>query len=177
MTEDELNKWFLDQKQITQDGCWKWTGVINGGYGRFTVKGKRWLTHRYSLRLYLNREIPKELEVRHICNNSICYNPEHLCEGSHFQNMQDMVQSNRQATGERLSKSLKGVRHINALGSKNHKSKLTEDDVLEIIKFRETSENICKFSKKYDVSKTQIKRIYTGESWSHLTGFKKMKLT
>ena len=53
--------------------------------------------------------------IRHICDNPMCINPEHLIKGTHNDNVQDRVNRNRSAYGE-----------------KNGRSKLTESQVIEI---------------------------------------------
>lgn len=166
MSDEELHKWFLSQKRICENGCWEWMGVINSGYGQLSVKGKRILAHRFSLQLHLNRPIPKDIEVRHMCHNSICFNPEHLEEGTHRQNMEDMVNASRQAKGEALSNKLKGIVHINGRGEKNGRSKLTERQVLDIR--TNTTKSNSMLSKEYGVSDTQIMRIRDGKTWKYL---------
>jgi hypothetical protein len=168
MTDEDLQKWFFEQKVINANNCWEWTGVINGGYGRLSIKGKRVLAHRYALMLHLNRPIPKEMEVRHICNNSKCFNPLHLEEGSHKQNMNDMVIANRQAQGSDLSNKLKGIPHVKARGQSNSNASLSESDALKILSLKGTTP-VKELSVLYGVSKNQITRIQNGKSWKHLS--------
>lgn len=67
--------WARVQKAET---CWLWTGVINdGGYGIFSVNGKRTRAHRFSWEL-ANSEIPEGMQVDHRCRNRECVNPAHL---------------------------------------------------------------------------------------------------
>jgi hypothetical protein len=166
MSDEELHKWFFSQKRICDNGCWEWTGVINCNYGQLSVKGKRILTHRYSLQLHLGREIPKGTEVRHMCHNTTCFNPEHLKEGTHSENMNDMVLASRQAKGNELSQKLKGIQHINGRGEKNGRSKLTEHDVLQIR--NDTLKSNRDLAKDYGVSDTQIMRIRNRTTWKYL---------
>lgn len=170
MDTDQLVEWFYNQKRVTENNCWEWTRCVNGGYGRLSINGRRLLVHRYSLELHLKREIPKELEVRHMCNNPICFNPEHLEEGTHYQNMKDMVNSNRQAKGDYLSKHLKGVKHIASNGEGNSNVKLTEEQVLNILAHKGLRGSQVRLSREYGVSRKQVERIQNGKSWKHLTG-------
>lgn len=165
LTGKELEEWFFNKKNINETGCWEWTGVINSGYGKLQICRKRLLAHRFSLELFLKREIPKELEVRHMCHNSICINPLHLEEGTHRDNMKDMKDANRQSKGEKLSQVLKGIKHEKANGERNHKSKLTEQQILEI---RNSNMSSAYLSNIYGVSRTQILRIKNGKSWRYL---------
>jgi hypothetical protein len=169
MTKEEFDRWFLEQKRVNENGCWEWSGYLNGGYGPTTFKGKRLLVHRYSLELHLKRQIEKSLEVRHMCNNPICFNPDHLKEGTHFQNMRDMVESNRQSKGEELSKRLKGIKHPTSNGEGNSNSKITEEQVLEILAHKGIRGSREHLSKLYGVSVRQIERIQNGKSWNYIT--------
>lgn len=162
MNDEELVIWFYNQKNITESGCWEWTGVLNGGYGQLSVRGKRILAHRFSLQTFLKRLIPSTLEVRHMCNNPKCINPEHLKEGTHSENMNDMVMSNRQARGKSLSDKLIGIPHPKTAGSKNGRAKLSEEDVLSI---RNSNESCRSLSKQHCVSTTHIRRIQSNVSW------------
>ena len=166
MNDEELVIWFYNQKNITETGCWEWTGVLNGGYGHLSVHGKRILAHRFSLQQHLKREIPSLLEVRHMCNNPPCINPEHLKEGTHSENMRDMVLSNRQAKGKSLSDRLVGIPRPKISGSKNGRAKLTEEDVANI---RNSTESYAFLSSQYGVSRKNIGDILMHRTWKTLS--------
>ena len=53
-------------------------------------------------------------------------------------------------------------------GSKNGRSKLKEDDVLEIRKLKNSGYSYGKLSLKYNVSKTAIIRVVKRKSWQHI---------
>ena len=66
------------------DTCWNWSGNTNNkGYGRFVVKGKRILAHRYSWVLHRPGMFPEGKVVYHICKNTLCVNPAHLRLGNY----------------------------------------------------------------------------------------------
>lgn len=52
-------------------------------------------------------------------------------------------------------------------GEKSHTAKLTEDEVLFIFNSKQSS---SKLSKKFGVSRSAIKNIKNGKTWSYLTG-------
>jgi hypothetical protein len=168
MTDEELNIWFLNQKLEDENGCWNWTGVINSGYGQVSIKGCRILCHRYSLQLFLKRPIAKNIEVRHMCHNSKCFNPTHLKEGTHAENMNDMVQAGRQARGIYLSSILKTIKRDSAKGERNNKAKLTSTQVLEIRALTTSTQSSRDIGKIYGVSGTTISMIQSGKLWKHL---------
>lgn len=69
----------------TYDGnCWEWQGAISDGYGTFSlarpiyrVKGRMVKAYRWSYE-YLIGQIPKTLELDHLCRNRACVNPAHM---------------------------------------------------------------------------------------------------
>ena len=60
-------------------GCWLWTGALDGGgYARLNVKGENCLAHRVIFTLITCVEIPKNLEIDHLCRIRCCVNPQHF---------------------------------------------------------------------------------------------------
>ena len=114
-------------------GCWNCTShkpdIGKRGYFSCRLDGYHYL-HRY---MYAQQygNIASEDIIRHICDNSLCINPEHLLKGTHSDNVQDRVSRNRSA---------KGINH--------GRSKLTEYQVLEI--YNSTMKQ-CELARKYDV--------------------------
>lgn len=65
--------------------CWVWQRATNGaGYGRVRVGGRLLLAHRH---FYQQRhgEVPPELD--HLCEVTLCCNPDHLKPASHAENL------------------------------------------------------------------------------------------
>jgi len=59
-------------------GCWLWKGAQNGtGYGFFSIDGKATYAHRLSF-THWNGDIPKAIEIDHLCRTRNCVNPQHL---------------------------------------------------------------------------------------------------
>lgn len=76
-------------------GCWEWVGNKTAqGYGIFIVAGKPVSAHRWSFSYY-NSAIKEGMHVLHSCNNPGCVNPKHLSQGTHNDNMQDMIAKGR----------------------------------------------------------------------------------
>ena len=68
---------FWDKVDKSQD-CWTWLGsLFKTGYGQFWNGEKVVRAHRYSYEL-LKGEIPKGLQLDHLCRNRYCVNPKHL---------------------------------------------------------------------------------------------------
>lgn len=58
--------------------CWTWQNCLNSkGYGNVSINGKVQLTHRAAY-LRIVGDIPRGLQLDHLCRNIRCCNPEHL---------------------------------------------------------------------------------------------------
>ena len=87
----------------------------------------------------------------HSCDNPSCVNPTHLSLGTPAENSRDMVRKGRSLFGER-----------------NHKSKLTENDVKSIRAIFEQGKVTKKaIADEYNVSDTLISLIISGKIWKH----------
>jgi len=68
--------------------CWIWKGTKNSsGYGILHIAGYSQMVHRASYRHYKG-EIPRSLEIDHLCRNKLCVNPDHLEAVTHQENVQ-----------------------------------------------------------------------------------------
>lgn len=116
------------------DDCWTWRGYVNNmGYGQYCVFGdKPKGSHRLAYAL-TNGPVPAGANVCHRCDTPLCVNPNHLFLGTQKDNIHDMGEKGRQATGERNGNSKmtadrirtlredysKGVTDFNALGKRH----------------------------------------------------------
>lgn len=76
--EDGLKEKFMRTISINEKGCWEWTaGKTSKGYGAMYVSGIQFSTHRISYMMSVG-EIPKGLDLDHLCRNRVCCNPSHL---------------------------------------------------------------------------------------------------
>lgn len=141
-------------------GCWEWKGKPReNGYCRTSFNYKSWYVHRMAYQLFVG-EIPEGNDVCHRCDNRRCCNPAHLFVGTRKDNMDDCVSKNRQASGEILSK--------NVRGEKSHLSKLTSENVIEIRKMKERGDSTAKIAKLFSVSKDNIRSIVRRDTWRHI---------
>lgn len=123
-------------------GCILWTGALNsGGYPITWHKGKTVYAHR----LLMNAA--KDQIVMHLCDTPNCVNKDHLKLATHAENSADMVDKNRQATGEKAGN-----------------SKLKEEQVLEI-RALQTKLSSRKVAAKYNISKTNVLDIWNNKIW------------
>lgn len=69
---------FLEKISKTENGCWEWTGYVRPtGYGTLRLKGKTCAAHRVFYE-HFKGNIPKGLQIDHLCRNRRCVNPKHL---------------------------------------------------------------------------------------------------
>jgi len=74
---EELKQRLMSSFTKTGD-CWNWDKALNTcGYGQTTYQNKPYRAHRLMYELFVG-EIPKDLELDHLCNNRKCVNPSHL---------------------------------------------------------------------------------------------------
>lgn len=81
-------------------GCWIWIGatIINNRgfrYGSIKVDGKTCLAHRVSFKAFKGVELPKKKTGAHICNVTLCVNPDHLESKSQKQNIRQAAREKR----------------------------------------------------------------------------------
>lgn len=88
LTAEERNTLFTAKYVVnSENGCWEWTASLSRyGYAQFFREGGSHNAHRYSYRYYRG-DIPKDMEVDHLCRNKICVNPKHLELVTHKENM------------------------------------------------------------------------------------------
>lgn len=122
------------------------TRTLNDGYPMKKIKGRLIRLHRLALEQQLGRSIRPGLYALHTCGNRWCINGEHLYEGTHRQNMEDMKLSGR-------SRNCGSTR------------KLTDSQVLEIrhrLSLGELGKNLAA---EFGVAGAQISRIKHGKSY------------
>lgn len=77
---------FEKQYEVQSDGCWLWTGAINGnGYGYFLAFGTRIPAYRFAYENWIG-PIPDGLELDHLCRNRACVSYDHLEAVTHREN-------------------------------------------------------------------------------------------
>ena len=103
------------------------------------------------LTAFYNRLIKDNMCICHKCDNPSCVNPHHLSEGTQQDNSNDMVNKGRAAKGE-----------------KQHLSKLTEKQVLEIrAKYAKGGTTHRQLAKEYGVFHAVIGNIIRRKTWTH----------
>lgn len=141
-------RWIVDK-----NGCWICISHCRDRNGypqrRLKINGKKRLYYISHLHYEKYKDkIPNGLFVLHKCDNPACINPEHLFLGTQKDNMNDKQQKGRVPHGE------------------NHcRSKLTENEVREIINL---SLSQYKIAKIFNVGRGVIKGIKENKTWKHI---------
>jgi len=109
--KDVLFNGEIGKGKLEVDGvscCWLWSAGKINKYGQFLVEnksdiyplGQMTYAHRFMLFLvHPDFKLDSESEACHRCDNPPCCNPNHLWPGTHQDNIDDMVNKSRQATG------------------------------------------------------------------------------
>ncbi len=129
---------------VAPNGCWLCNSHAKDkdGYACCRRNGKYQRIHR----LMYKGEIPFNYVVRHTCDTPACINPDHLVLGTHADNVADRVSRQRSATG-----------------SKNGRSKLTEEDVIAI--YTNTTDTQTVLARQYGVDRKVIRDIKQRKKW------------
>lgn len=144
--ETAFNK--IEARSIeTENGCFEWQGpTIGQGYGHIRCDGAEWYIHRLAFRRFICEQLPEV--VMHSCDNTRCWNPDHLVGGTHADNVNDKVRKGR-----------------HNYGTKNYNARLTEGLVQEI---RASGLSLMELVAKYGISKGAIHCVLTGATWKHV---------
>jgi hypothetical protein len=160
---------FWEKVAKSDEGCWEWLGAISCGYGNFYWGGRAHKAHRVSWEIH-NGPIPDGVCVLHHCDNPRCVHPDHLYIGDKQDNARDREKRNRSnhATGERHGRY---THPGQTRGSKNGRSKLTEQQVRELLNSH-YKQGTCKaeLARRYGVSDTTVCNIVSGKLWPHVEG-------
>ncbi len=140
--------------------CWVWNGSKDkDGYGYIDglreFKERR--AHRISYILHKG-EFDRTLVICHSCDNPSCINPSHLWVGTTKDNNQDAF----------IKKRRKPQKPPIFYGKDNNKTKLTENQVLEIRDLYKNGMGYSGLAKIYPVSSVTIRAIILRKIWKQL---------
>jgi hypothetical protein len=84
---------------VSETGCWEWNGrrdnTPKSTYGRVDNEAQfPVLAHRVAYEKWVG-PLDSELVLLHLCDNTICINPEHLRPGTQAENLEDMKAKGR----------------------------------------------------------------------------------
>lgn len=137
------------------DACWLWVGGRDkNGYGKvrhYSVGDL--LAHRVAFELHhgLPLRSPRDVIIRHSCDNPPCCNPAHLLDGTHADNSDDKVQRDRHTKGEDVNT-----------------ARLTEEQVMEARELYRDGFSVKSLCERFKLSKSAMHYAIKGKSWRHL---------
>ena len=172
------------------DECWPWVGAsLRDRYGNKTygVLGISQVNiHANRLSYYIKYGIDLgDLMCLHTCHFQLCVNPSHLEPGTHDDNMRQMKESGRAASGERSGsrkhpeKHRKGKFHpVNnnpdpragnlQYGEDHHNNVFTNSQVLEMRRLSRDGKSLRFLAEMFNSKKQTIWGIVTYKRWRHL---------
>lgn len=125
-----------------EDECWLWTGAVTKrGYGRFVLSGGHFAASRMAA-YYAGILSDQTKHILHHCDNPPCCNPAHLYQGTHQDNVRDMVSRGR-------------AKFRNAV-------KLSPSDAKAI---RDSNSGASELARIFGVSPSLISRVKRGLVW------------
>lgn len=134
-----------------ETGCWLWTGSRDSdGYGRFVYRGDIVSAPRAGYALFVGD--PTGFQTRHTCDNPPCVRFTHLLLGDHNDNVQDMVERNRQCQGRR-----------------HHSARLDEIRVAELVELHLEGATMSALARSFGVSVQAVDAILSGRNWKSVT--------
>tara|TARA_Y100000034_G_scaffold136784_1_gene215748 strand:- start:8034 stop:9029 length:996 start_codon:yes stop_codon:yes gene_type:complete len=91
-TENVTVEWIKSNCNINEKDCWLWgKGIFSNGYGQVSYNNKTCRVHKVVWEL-INNNVPDNLIIRHICDNRLCCNPDHLELGTLSENRIDVLE-------------------------------------------------------------------------------------
>lgn len=85
----------MSRCRMTDNGCWEYTGYVGPmGYGLTNWRGRNHPVHRL-MHMIDKGSIAPGLDVLHSCDNTKCFNPDHLRAGTAKENTGDSVKRKR----------------------------------------------------------------------------------
>ena len=138
-------------EKVSKEGgaCWLWSGCCGkDGYGVMGVGRKQKRAHRMAYECFVG-EIPDGMLVCHTCDVPRCVNPEHLFLGMPKDNTADMVKKGRKYIIPR---------------ELHHQSKLTSEQVKELVSLRSSGRKLRELADMYGISFATVSQIHLKET-------------
>ena len=138
----------------TSEECllWPFKAKAGAGYGKMRIDGKQKLVHRVVCELAYGKPPSPRHEAAHLCGKGHlgCVNPMHLAWKTPKENKADTL--------------VHGTRNR---GENRWSAKLTENDVRDIRRLRETK-SLQELMSMFGISHSQVLRIVKRQSWAWL---------
>lgn len=146
---DKGRFWASVDKSAGPDACWPWTGAADP-YGRFKAQGKTFLANRVAFSIANDDRLEDGEIVRHRCDNPPCCNPAHLVDGTHFDNVADMLERDR----------------VNPARGEKHPRAAANDNLVRDIRASPLSGR--RAAEHFSVSYGMVANIRSRRTWKHV---------
>jgi len=154
------------------NGCLVWQGAKTQGYGAIGFSGKTFRVHR--VLWILKRGLPRKPYLLHRCDNPSCISLEHIFEGTHEENMADMMAKGRSSRGKPRP-SEQGENHyvrrrgISMSGESHPAHKLTLQQVEQIRReyspWGRNGKSGAQLAREFGVHVTTVQKVGNGKLW------------
>lgn len=139
--------------EVTSNGCHRCTSHSEcRGRPRCMEDGKIKLISRLLWERKYGYYLPREVVLRHTCDNPWCINLDHLITGTQANNIQDAVSRNRMAKGERAGNAFLKSDEIHAIRKLYNEGNLSQREIAKL--FSTTQSNVSVIVRK--------------KNWAHL---------
>jgi hypothetical protein len=136
--------------------CVRWPFSTNGGsggrYPQVKWRGQVVRVTRYLFEQVAGRPLTEGEVVRHSCDQPRCVNVWHVETGSQFDNVQDMLTRNRQASGARNGQAVLTAEQVR--------------DLRQLAQEHDLRGNVNWIASVYGVSPTALTLVLRGETWA-----------
>ena len=150
MDKEVVEKRLLAKRLVDPETeCWIWTGARRSKerpYGKLSIDNKTVNVHRIAAWLWKGLHLKSSLFVCHRCDNTLCFNPEHLFLGTQKDNIEDMDKK----------------------GRGNRWKKLTEQNVLEVDALLAKGVRYEKIASLFGISSGHVRAIESRRWWKHV---------
>jgi hypothetical protein len=142
------------KRTVKTNDCWLYKGNLDkDGYGCLWYnKYVKIRVHRFVYQFVKKKKLSSSVFVLHKCDIPNCIRPSHLFEGTHLDNVRDMMQKGRA---------------IKAKGQTHYKAKLCETDIIEIRKLWPNKTQL-QIAEIYKVAESTIQAILNKRNWKHI---------
>lgn len=140
---------FVIEYVVDENGCFICTShkVGKRGYPRMNHQ----LVFRHVYEQMFEPLEPGDL-IRHLCDNKLCINPEHLRKGTQLENVRDAIRNGKTPRGSKIGTSKHDELEIYGVKVLIEKTNLTNKEIEHITK----------------INKETISAIRTGKQWNHV---------
>lgn len=135
--------------EVNENGCFICTTHKSGKRGYPRMHEKLVFRHVYE---QMFEPLEEGDLIRHLCDNKLCINPEHLRKGTQFENVQDAIRNGKMPKGSKIGTSIYDELQIYGVKVLIERTDLTNAEIEYIT----------------NVSKDTVYEVRRGNQWKHV---------